>query len=133
MRALLLAIVAVFATAAVAHAQNEVSPTPTPSSRQRLSQAWWTGPLLAPSAGTLPRGHVLVEPYLYDVMGYAAYDRHGVIVPATHSNAFGSLTYVIYGLSDRVSVGVTPTFGYAQTSGGPNSNGIGAGDMGLLA
>ena len=35
--------------------------------RQSLSDAWWTGPLVANSAGALPQGHVLIEPYLYDV------------------------------------------------------------------
>jgi hypothetical protein len=131
MRALLLAIAAAIGATAVA--QSIASPSPSPVAREELSQAWWTGPLLAPSAGTLPRGHLLVEPYVYDVMGYATYDRHGSIVPATHSNGFGSLTYLIYGLTDRVAVGATPTFGYTQTSGGPNSNGIGIGDTGLLA
>ncbi len=36
--------------------------------RQSLEDAWWTGPMLAPSAATLPRGHLLIEPYLYDVI-----------------------------------------------------------------
>jgi hypothetical protein len=77
--------------------------------RQATGDAWWTGPLLAASANTLPAGHVLVEPYLYDV-----------ITP--HSNAWGSRTYVIYGLFDRLSVGVIPIFGYG-------ASGVGLGDF----
>lgn len=89
--------------------------------------------MLAPSAGTLPRGHMLVEPYLYDVIQYGRYNRDGVMKPSPRSNTLGSLTYIIYGLADRVSVGVIPTFGYASVSGGPNSNGVHAGDIAVLA
>ena len=42
-------------SAQVASAQN-------PSDRQSLDDAWWTGPMLAPSAATLPQGHFLIEP-----------------------------------------------------------------------
>jgi hypothetical protein len=41
--------------AQVASAQN-------PSARQSLDDAWWTGPMLAPSAATLLQGHFLIEP-----------------------------------------------------------------------
>jgi hypothetical protein len=83
--------------------------------RQSLDDAWWTGPLLAPSAATLPRGHFLIEPYLYDVT-------------APHSNGYGSLTYANYGVTDKLTVGVIPTFGYNVVGNGPNSSGVGPGD-----
>ncbi|HTZ56088.1 MAG TPA: hypothetical protein VMB20_13585 [Candidatus Acidoferrum sp.] len=109
------------------------SPSPTPSQRQSINDAWWTGPLLAPSANTLPRGHILVEPYVYDVMTYGNYDRNGTLQPATHENGFGNLTYIIYGLVNRLSVGLLPTFGYNKVSSGPSSSNIGIGDLGVLA
>ncbi len=84
--------------------------------RQSLDDAWWTGPMLAPSAATLPRGHLLIEPYLYDVT-------------SAHSNGFGSLTYVNYGLADKVTVGVIPTAGFNKASNGPSSSGVGLGDI----
>jgi hypothetical protein len=74
--------------------------------------------MLAPSAATLPRGHFLIEPYLYDVIG-------------AHSHGFGSLTYVNYGLINRVTVGVIPTAGYTKVSNGPGSSGVGMGDLTL--
>ncbi len=118
----------------MAMAAAQVTPSPSPgSARQALSDAWWTGPLLAPSAGTLPRGHILVEPYLYDVIQYGAFDAHGAIKPATHQSTYGSLTYVIYGLTDRFNVGAIPVFGYTTLSGGANSSAIGMGDWALLA
>lgn len=48
-----------------------------PALRQSLDDAWWTGPLLAASPATLPPGHVLIEPYLYDSIAYAQYDNTG--------------------------------------------------------
>ena len=34
--------------------------------RQSLDDAWWTGPLLAAAAGSLPLGHFLFEPYFFE-------------------------------------------------------------------
>src|SRR5579863_9501355 len=69
--------------------------------RQSLDDAWWTGPMLAPNATTLPQGHLLIEPYLYDVI-------------SPHTNGLGSLTYINYGLVDGVTVGLIPTAGFNQ-------------------
>ncbi len=99
--------------------------------RQRLEEAWWTGPLLAPSAATLPRGHFLIEPYLYDVTTQGRYDSAGARRSATHSNGFGSLTYLNYGLLDRVTVGAIPTLGFTTVSGSPSSSGVELGDLTL--
>ena len=96
--------------------------TDQPSSevRQSLDDAWWTGPMLAPSAATLPRGHFLIEPYLFDVR-------------SAHSNGFGSLTYMNYGLTDKLTVGMIPTAGFNVMNHGPSSSGIALGDVSLQA
>ena len=52
--------------------------------------------MLAPNATTLPRGHLLIEPYLYDLI-------------SAHANGLGSLTYINYGFRDRLTVGLIPT------------------------
>jgi hypothetical protein len=96
---------------------------------QTLDDAWWTGPMLAPSANTLPRGHILLEPYLFDVSTQGFYNSSGKRVSAPHSNGFGSLTYMNYGLANKLTVGLIPTFGYNQVSDGPSSAGVGAGDL----
>ncbi|MFY9729518.1 MAG: hypothetical protein WB723_11570 [Candidatus Acidiferrales bacterium] len=97
--------------------------------RQSLDDAWWTGPMLAPSAATLPQGHFLIEPYLYDVIQQGQYDRAGVKRKAAESNGFGSLTYVNYGLTDKLTIGVIPTFGYNRVSGAPSSSSVEMGDV----
>jgi hypothetical protein len=119
------------------HAQysSDVGQHETPGEvvRQTMEDAWWTGPLLAASASTLPRGHVLVEPYLFDVITYGAYDQHGRRASTPHANDFGSQSYLLYGLMDRVSVGLIPRFGYQDPSQGPASTGIGVGDLSVQA
>src|SRR5262245_45256764 len=45
--------------------------------RQSRDDAWWTGPLLAASPVTLPPGHFLIEPYLYDAIPRGHYDSDG--------------------------------------------------------
>ena len=89
--------------------------------------------MLAPSASTLPRGHFLIEPYLYDVTVQGQYDHNGVRRSAAHSNGLGSLTYALYGLADKFTVGVIPTAGYTTTNNGQNSSGVGMGDLSLQA
>lgn len=96
-------------------AQTIATPTPQP-----LSDAWWTGPLLAASANTLPRGHWYFEPYLYDVQ-------------TPNTNSYGSLSYINYGVTDRFTFGLQPTFGYNAVSNGASSSGIGVGDTTLIA
>ncbi len=104
-------------TASVANAQDAASPAPV--LRESLTDAWWTGPMLANSAGTLPQGHFLIEPYFYDVTG-------------TNSNSYGSLTYMLYGMTDKFTAGIVPTGGFNTVSGGPSSAGMGLGDVSLL-
>jgi hypothetical protein len=108
---------AIAASRGVAAAQEASS---LPSARESLNDAWFTGPMLAASAATLPRGHVLIEPYVYDVT-------------APHSNGFGSFTYALYGLTDRLTVGIVPVLGYNAVSNGLSSSGIGLGDATLEA
>jgi hypothetical protein len=91
-----------------------------PPAQEAKSDAWWTGPMLANSAETLPPGHLLFEPYVYDVR-------------TAHGSTFGSSAYILYGLVDRLSVGMVPVIGYNQVSHGPNSSAIGVGDWALQA
>ncbi len=103
------------------------------AAQQSRQDAWWTGPMLAPSAATLPQGHMLIEPYLYDVIADGRFDTSGVHrgTPAEHD--LGSLAYVLYGLTDRVTAGMIPRLGYNEPAGAPNSSAPGVGDLTLQA
>jgi hypothetical protein len=100
--------------------------------RQSLEDALWTGPIIAAGAGTLPRGHFLVEPYVFDAIGYGRYDADGDRHHTPDSHSYGSLTYLLYGLADRFTVGLIPTFGFNKSADGESSE-IGFGDLALQA
>jgi hypothetical protein len=78
--------------------------------RQSRDDAWWTGPIIANSAVTLPQGHYLIEPYLYDVI-------------SDDAESLGSLTFMLYGATDALTVGVVPVFGYNKGVDGARSAG----------
>lgn len=111
---------------------NETTATHTVD-RQSRDDAWWTGPLLAASAGALPRGHFLIEPYVFDVMPQGHYDSSGRRQSGPHANNFGSQSYVLYGLLDRVSVGLIPRLAYNDPGTGNSSSHPAFGDLTLQA
>ena len=90
------------------------------SLRQSLDDAWWTGPLLANTAHTMPQGHVLIESYLYDAI-------------AGQTNSVNSLSYLLYGATDWLTLGLVPTAGYVSARGGSDSAGPHWGDTELRA
>jgi hypothetical protein len=121
-RVLQITFAVIILTACLTAAQTSL---PSIAFRQSLDDAWWTGPLLAPNASTLPQGHVLVEPYFYDVITEGSYDSKGNRVGSPHENCYGSLTYINYGLVHKFTVGVIPTFGYNELPNGAGSAGVG--------
>ena len=103
----------------------------TEPNRQSLDDAWWTGPIVAAGAGTMPKGHTLVEPYVYDVIREHRFDDEGDRQSVPRSDSYGSLTYILYGITDRFTAGLIPTFGYTETSAASDSSGVQAGDLTL--
>lgn len=100
--------------------------------RQSVDDAWWTGPLLAAGANTVPRGHLYLEPYLFDAMVRGHFDGSGQRRGVPHEHDFGSQSYVVYGLFDDVHVGLIPRVGFHDPAEGPSSSSVGIGDLGLL-
>src|ERR1700730_9827060 len=78
-----------------------VEPASIATPRESMNDAWWTGPLLAASASTFPKGHLLFEPYIYDSIPYARVDSHGASHHVRHENDLRSLSYLNYGLAER--------------------------------
>lgn len=111
------------ATAARAEAEN----------RQSRDDAWWTGPLLAASPGVPSPGHFLIEPYVFDAIPRGRYDNDGTRHSGPHANNFGSQSYILYGLADRISVGLIPRFGFNDPQRGRGSSSPGVGDLTLQA
>ncbi len=112
---------------AAAGATSEIGAAP----QQSLDEAWWTGPLLAASPGTLPRGHWLVEPYVYDLMTYGRFDRDGTLRSTAAAHGIGSQTYIEYGLVDGFTLGLIPRLGLHESSAEQESSGSTVGDITL--
>ncbi len=89
--------------------------------------------MLAASGATLPQGHALLEPYLFNDITNARFDADGNRHARPTDNTLGSLTYMLYGLTDRVTIGMIPRFFYDVPAAGPGSSGIGVGDLTLQA
>ncbi len=108
-------------------------PVESSAARQSRDDAWWTGPLLAASPGSLTPGHFLIEPYLFDAIPQGHYDNNGTRRPVPHANNFGSQSYILYGLTDQVGVGLIPRFGFNNPGDGRDSSKPGVGDLTLQA
>ncbi len=103
------------------------------TAEQSREDAWWTGPMLAPNAATLPQGHALIEPYVFDVITSGHLDTSGNKHAGEREHDVGSLTYALYGLTDDVTAGLIPRFIYNEPAGAPNSSGVEIGDLTVQA
>ncbi len=101
------------------------------SDRQSLDDAWWTGPIVAAGAATLPPGRAPIEPYVYDVITRGRYDNDGNYRSTDTVHSYGSLTYMLYGITDGFTAGLIPTFGYTDAGTSTDSSRIGVGDLTL--
>jgi Putative MetA-pathway of phenol degradation len=97
------------------------------------ADAWWTGPMLAANAASLPQGHWLVEPYLFDEVSNGTFDSDGNRHSGPYEHTIGSLSYILYGLTDSVGVGLLPHLAYNEPAGAANSSGVQFGDLTLQA
>jgi hypothetical protein len=95
--------------------------------------AWWTGPMLAPSPAVLSPGHALIEPYLFDEASNATFDNAGSRHSGPYEHTLGSQTYMLFGLTDRITAGLIPRFAYNEPAGAANSSAPGVGDVTLQA
>ena len=101
------------------------------TAQQAREDAWWTGPMLAPNAATLPHGHALIEPYLFDVITTGHFDTNGDKHRGPLEHDLGSLTYILYGVTDDITAGFIPRFFFDEPAGAANSSGVMFGDLTL--
>lgn len=78
---------------------------------------WFTGPLLAPSANTIPAKHVNVEPYIFFMASTASYDGHWNKI--SHPNVYSliSQTFIQVGLNSFMDFQLAPQLVYGFTQG----------------
>ncbi|HEV7714649.1 MAG TPA: hypothetical protein VGO53_03585 [Steroidobacteraceae bacterium] len=76
---------------------------------------------------------MLIEPYLFDAISYGRYEANGHRRSTAHSDGFGSLTYINYGVADRFTVGLIPKFSFNEPASRPGSSRVGMGDVSVQA
>jgi len=99
--------------------------------QQSREDAWWTGPMLAANGATLPQGHSLIEPYLFNIITRGHFDKNGNRHSGPLEHDLGSLTYMLYGVTDNITAGLIPRFFFDEPAGAPNSSGVKLGDLTL--
>ncbi|RJS94044.1 transporter [Salinisphaera sp. Q1T1-3] len=108
------------------------APVPrTGTTRQPMSDALFTGPLVAPNATALPAGHWNIEPYVVDSIQYGQFDNDWDSHNTSNSHAYRSVTLLEYGFTDRLTIALLPSFGYNVADEGPDSQGVQLGDTTL--
>lgn len=86
---------------------------------------FYTGPLLAPSAHTVPKGKVNVQPYLFWQKVYGAYDRKWKQKHVASTVTLQSLVIAQYGLTNFMDINLSTQGVYKQFG---NQHGYNLGD-----
>ncbi len=112
--------------------------------QQKLSDAWWTGPLQTPNAGTIPKNHWYVETYFVVEQDNGKYGDSGTKYGANsaqakainngnfvgYSNDYQSTTLFTYGVTNKFNAQILLGMDGAQGGTGvASSNGL---EVGLL-
>lgn len=67
-----------------------------------FAEPWFTGPLLASSGITIPKGHANLEVYGFDTENVGNFNRHGKLAHTPLSKTYQINPLLSYGLADRV-------------------------------
>lgn len=93
--------------------------------REKLGDAWWTGPLETPNPNTLPKNAFYGETYFVVEQDNGSYNGNSKQVGAPHDNDYQSVTLFTYGLTNRVNLQLLPAFdGQRNAGGNPPSSGM---------
>lgn len=74
-----------------------------------------------------------MEPYIFDSINMGRFDSQGARHRTPHEHDFGSLTYIFYGLTDKITVGLLPAFEFKHPANEKSSSTIGANDLSVQA
>lgn len=78
----------------------------------KVKAPWFTGPLLAPSAITIPKGHVNIEPFIFAIANIGSYDNDWGV---SGQKSFWNIVFqpdIQIGLSKRLDCAINPILQY---------------------
>lgn len=88
-----------------------------PPPEQQVPSPWFTGPLLAPSAQTVPPGEYDIEPYIYAQAFTGSYNNDWKAVKSPTLWNFSSQTLIEFGILSWFDFELEPTFTYNYNHG----------------
>jgi hypothetical protein len=106
--------------------------------KESMSDAWWTGPLQTPNAGTIPKNHWYVETYFVAEQDNGVYGNNGTKYGANskqahtlgmpgYDNNFQEETLMTYGVTNKFNLQILTDFGGVQGGTGvASTSGISA-------
>lgn len=77
----------------------------------------FTGPLLGPSAVTIPEGHIVIEPYTYLLAFTGIYDTNWNTISTSNFYSIVSQTYIMTGITPFTEFRIIPQFFHQFTKG----------------
>ncbi len=99
--------------------------------KQKMGDAWWTGPLQTPSPNTIPKNHWYVETYFAVEQDNGVYNNSGKKIGGNsvggggYSNDYQSTTLFTYGVTNKLNLQMLLGVDGAQGGTGvPSSNGV---------
>lgn len=84
--------------------------------REKLGDAWWTGPLETSNPNTIPKNHIYIETYFAVEQDHGGYNSHGNLVKTGQplANDYQSTTLFQYGITNNFNIGILLGFDAPQ-------------------
>ncbi|NGX49735.1 MAG: hypothetical protein K940chlam5_01339 [Candidatus Anoxychlamydiales bacterium] len=73
---------------------------------KKMFNPWYGGPLITGSGATLPQGLINVQPYIYYVVNYAAYDGNRKSRSIKNITEINPKLNLAVGITDRIDIGI---------------------------
>ncbi len=91
---------------------------------QKMFSPWYTGPLITGSASLVPPKQVMLQPYLYFTVNYAAFNAHRRSVGTPNTYVLNPLIVIQAGITNWMDITTVPQ-GYFRWTQGEFGDGFG--------
>lgn len=85
---------------------------------------WFTGPLLAPSGTTFPKGHIGFQPYVFYTDDYGVYNNRWKRENLPDTHTVNPMTAIFIGLTDKMDLEIVLNY-FSNSRNGVSNHGFG--------
>jgi hypothetical protein len=99
--------------------------------KEKLGDAWWTGPLETSNPNVIPKNHLYIETYFIVEQDNGVYNFKGKQSRTPYDNAYQSVTLFAYGITNKFNLQFLPVFYGVQglEKGSGSTAGMNVGNM----